>query len=219
MKNVDFSYSGNKKKVLEKVNLEFKKGNIYGLHGRSGQGKSTLFNLITGMYQPTDGKVLINYVDLQEIDINTYWKSIGYVLQRSQFFNDSIRRNMNLLHKITNEEMDVMAKCLDLYEEIHSLKEEWDTEIVLEPANFSEGQLRRLDIMRNILKKAQVLIFDEATANIDKERRTHFYSLLHDLSENKIIIFSTHNIDELREADEVIDLEKISKGEEERWCE
>ncbi len=219
LKNVDFSYSGNKKKVLEKVNLEFKKGNIYGLHGRSGQGKSTLFNLITGMYQPTDGKVLINYVDLQEIDINTYWKSIGYVLQRSQFFNDSIRRNMNLLHKITNEEMDVMAKCLDLYEEIHSLKEEWDTEIVLEPANFSEGQLRRLDIMRNILKKAQVLIFDEATANIDKERRTHFYSLLHDLSENKIIIFSTHNIDELREADEVIDLEKISKGEEERWCE
>ena len=215
LENVDFSYLENKKRVLEKVNLEFKKGKIYGLHGRSGQGKSTLFNIITGIYQPTEGKVLINHVDLQEIDINTYWENVGCVLQRSQFFNDSIRRNMNLLHKITDEEMDVMAKCLDLYGEIHSLKEAWDTEIILEPANLSEGQLRRLDIMRNILKKAQVLIFDEATANIDKERRTHFYSLLHDLSENKIIIFSTHNIDELSEADEIIDLEKINKGEEE----
>ena len=125
---------------------------------------------------------------------------------------------MNLLHKVTDQEMDVVAKCLDLYDEVHSLKDEWDTEIVLEPANLSEGQMRRLDIMRNILKKAQILIFDEATANIDKERRTHFYSLLHDLSESRIIIFSTHNIDELREADKIIDLGKANKGGDERWC-
>lgn len=218
LENVSFSYYGSQKKVLEKVNLEFKKGHIYGLHGRSGQGKSTLFNIMTGIYQPTEGKVLINHVNLQEININTYWQNIGYVLQRSQFFNDSIRRNMNLLHKVTDQEMDVVAKCLDLYDEVHSLKDEWDTEIVLEPANLSEGQMRRLDIMRNILKKAQILIFDEATANIDKERRTHFYSLLHDLSESRIIIFSTHNIDELREADKIIDLGKANKGGDERWC-
>ena len=73
--------------------------------------------------------------------------------------------------------------------------------------------MRRLDIMRNILKESQVLIFDEVTANIDKERRTHFYRLLHDLSMNKIIIFSTHNIDELKEADEIIDLEKVNRRE------
>ena len=82
LENVDFSYLENKKRVLEKVNLEFKKGKIYGLHGRSGQGKSTLFNIITGIYQPTEGKVLINHVDLQEIDINTYWENVGCVLQR-----------------------------------------------------------------------------------------------------------------------------------------
>lgn len=213
LKDVTFSYLGSQKNVLQKINLLFNKGKIYGIHGKSGQGKSTLFNIVTGIYQPTEGKVLINHVDLQEIDINIYWKKTGYVSQRSQFFNDTIRNNMNLLHKVTDEEMDIMAQYLDLYEEIHSLKEIWNTEIILEPANFSEGQMRRLDIMRNILKESQVLIFDEVTANIDKERRTHFYRLLHDLSVNKIIIFSTHNIDELKEADEIIDLEKVNRRE------
>lgn len=219
LKNVSYSYLGSQKNVLQEVNLQFNKGNIYGIHGKSGQGKSTLFNIITGIYQPTEGKVLINHINLQEIDISTYWKNTGYVSQRSQFFNDTIRKNMNLLHEVTDEEMDVMAKCLDLYDEIHSLKEIWDTEIILEPANFSEGQLRRLDIMRNILKDSQVLVFDEVTANIDKERRTHFYKLLHDLSVSRIIIFSTHNIDELGEADEIIDLEKVNKREVCKWCE
>ena len=84
-----------------------------------------------------------------------------------------------------------------------------DTEIKLEPCNFSEGQMRRLDIMRNILKNSQILIFDEATANIDEKRRGRFYQLLHELSGDKIIIFSTHNLEELREADIIVDLEKL----------
>ena len=105
--------------------------------------------------------------------------------------------------------MDTVAKCLDLYDEIHTLEMVWDTEIKLEPCNFSEGQMRRLDIMRNILKNSQILIFDEATANIDEKRRGRFYQLLHELSEDKIIIFSTHNLEELREADIIVDLEKL----------
>ena len=69
--------------------------------------------------------------------------------------------------------------------------------------------MRRLDIMRNILKNSQILIFDEATANIDEKRRGGFYQLLHALSREKIIIFSTHNLEELREADIIVDLEKL----------
>lgn len=79
-------------------------------------------------------------------------------MQRTQFFNDTVRRNMGLLHIVSEEEMDTVAKCLDLYDEIHTLEMVWDTEIKLEPCNFSEGQMRRLDIMRNILKNSQILI-------------------------------------------------------------
>ena len=130
-------------------------------------------------------------------------------MQRTQFFNDTVRRNMGLLHTVSEEEMDMVAKCLDLYDEMHTLEMVWDTEIKIDPCNFSEGKMRRLDIMRNILKNSQILIFDEATANIDEKRRGRFYQLLHELSREKIIIFSTHNLEELREADIIVDLEKM----------
>ena len=177
--------------------------------GKSGQGKSTLFKIIAGVYQPTEGNIIVNDTDLQELDINNYWENTGYVMQRTQFFNDTVRRNMGLLHIVSEEEMDTVAKCLDLYDEIHALEMVWDTEIKIDPCNFSEGQMRRLDIMRNILKNSQLLIFDEATANIDEKRRGNFYHLLHELSKDKIIIFSTHNLEELREADIIVDLEKL----------
>ena len=170
---MSFSYPESNKKVFDRLNLNFEKGTLYGVHGKSGQGKSTLFKIITGVYQPT------------------------------------VRRNMGLLHTVSEEEMDMVAKCLDLYDEMHTLEMVWDTEIKIDPCNFSEGQMRRLDIMRNILKNSQILIFDEATANIDEKRRGRFYQLLHELSREKIIIFSTHNLEELREADIIVDLEKM----------
>lgn len=206
---MSFSYTESNKKVFDRLNLKFEKGTLYGVHGKSGQGKSTLFKIITGVYQPTEGKVVVNNTDLQELDINSYWENTGYVMQRTQFFNDTVRRNMGLLHIVSEEEMDTVAKCLDLYDEIHTLEMVWDTEIKIDPCNFSEGQMRRLDIMRNILKNSQILIFDEATANIDEKRRGRFYQLLHALSREKIIIFSTHNLEELREADIIVDLEKL----------
>lgn len=209
LEQVGFTYPESKKRVFDKLNLNFQKGAIYGIHGKSGQGKSTLFKIITGVYQPTEGKVVINDTNLQELDINSYWENTGYVMQRTQFFNDTVKQNMELLHIVSEEEMDAVAKCLDLYDEIHSLERVWDTEITIEPCNFSEGQLRRLDIMRIILKNSQILIFDEATANIDERRRGLFYQLLHELSQEKIIIFSTHNIEELKEADIIVDLEKL----------
>ena len=98
--------------------MKFEKGTLYGVHGKSGQGKSTLFKIITGVYQPTEGKVVVNDTDLQELDINSYWENTGYVMQRTQFFNDTVRRNMGLLHIVSEEEMDTVAKCLDLYDEI-----------------------------------------------------------------------------------------------------
>lgn len=209
LEEMSFSYPESNKKVFDRLNLNFEKGTLYGVHGKSGQGKSTLFKIITGVYQPTEGKVVVNDTDLQELDINSYWENTGYVMQRTQFFNDTVRRNMGLLHIVSEKEMDTVAKCLDLYDEIHTLEMVWDTEIKIDPCNFSEGQMRRLDIMRNILKNSQILIFDEATANIDEKRRGRFYKLLHVLSREKIIIFSTHNLEELREADSIVDLEKL----------
>lgn len=210
LEQVSFVYPESSKKVFDGISLNFKKGYIYGIHGKSGQGKSTLFKIITGIYQPTEGKVVINDTDLLNMDINSYWENIGYVMQRTQFFNDTVRKNMELVHVVSDEELDEVAEFLDLYDEIHSLENVWDTEIKADPCNFSEGQMRRLDIMRNILKRSQIFVFDEATANIDGKRRERFYQLLHELSVTKIIIFSTHNMEELKQADIIVDLDKLN---------
>lgn len=210
LERVSFYYPRAKKPVFENISLSFKKGKIYGILGQSGKGKSTLFKLLVGIQKPSSGKMLINDCILDESDLVHYWEMIGFVMQRSQFFNDSLRNNMGLMHAVTDIEMDRIAKCLDLYDEIHSLSNIWDTVVKTDPCNFSEGQMRRLDIMRAILKKPKLLIFDEATANIDKKRRAYFYQLLHELSADKIILFATHNQDELKEADEIIDLEQMN---------
>lgn len=222
--NVGFCYPGSEYMIFKNLNVTFQTGKIYAVLGKSGQGKSTLFKLLTGINQPTEGEILIGGEKMSEADLYSYWKRVGFVMQRSTFFKDSLKRNLTL-NTLSDEgyalrralghrnqevsQMDELSRCLDLYEEIHSLPDVWDTEIKTDPCNFSEGQMRRLDIMRNVLKDPDVLIFDEATANIDRKRRGDFYALLRTLSEHKIIIYSTHNEEELAEADEVINLAEL----------
>ena len=90
LEEMSFSYPESNKQVFDRLNMNFEKGTLYGVHGKSGQGKSTLFKIITGVYQPTEGKVVVNDTDLQELDINSYWENTGYVMQRTQFFNDTV---------------------------------------------------------------------------------------------------------------------------------
>lgn len=222
--NVGFCYPGSEYMIFKNLNVTFQTGKIYAVLGKSGQGKSTLFKLLTGINQPTEGEILIGGEKMSEADLYSYWKRVGFVMQRSTFFKDSLKRNLTL-NTLSDEgyalrralghrnqeasQMDELSRCLDLYEEIHSLPDIWDTEIKTDPCNFSEGQMRRLDIMRNVLKDPDVLIFDEATANIDRKRRGDFYALLRTLSEHKIIVYSTHNEEELAEADEVINLAEL----------
>ncbi|SHO49100.1 ABC transporter ATP-binding protein [Anaerocolumna xylanovorans] len=212
IRNLDFRYADIDKKVFSNVNFKFKQGSIYAIHGESGQGKSTLFSLLSGILQPTSGNILINGRPINTLNLQNYWDKIGVVMQRSQFFKDSLWNNINLFGMESKNRIEYLSECLGLYEDIELLPEKWDTEIKTEPYNFSEGQLRRLDVLRNILKEADILIFDEATANIDEARRKNFYNLIHTLSKEKIILFATHNPNELAEADEVIYLSGL-KGE------
>lgn len=210
--NVGFRYPEAEHLIFKNLNITFQTGKIYAVFGKSGQGKSTLFRLLMGILQPEEGEIMIGREKMLECDLRSYWKRVGFVMQRSSFFKDSVKANMNLFQNCTEGQLDEVAQCLDLHEEIQGLPDAWDTEIRSEPCNFSEGQMRRLDIMRNVLKNPDILIFDEATANIDGKRREDFYALLHTLSEHKIIIYSTHNKDELSEADVVFNLSELCLG-------
>lgn len=207
VKDLCFHYPRSDNMIFNELNIHFKPGNLYAINAKSGKGKSTLFKLLAGIYQPTSGIILVDDISLQDFNLNEYWQHIGFVMQRSQFFKDSILKNINFMCNVPQNELNKIATELDLYADIHCLPDEWETEIKIDPYNFSEGQMRRMDILRNILKDPDVLFFDEPTANIDECRREKFYALLHQLAKNKIIIYSTHNKAELKEADVVINLD------------
>lgn len=209
LERVHFHYPNADSEVIKNVNLIFKKGILYAVHGKSGQGKSTFFNLITGINIPTGGNIFINDIPIGDCNLATYWRKIGYVMQRTQFFKDTIKKNM--FYEGNDSNLEDVAKYIDIFNEIDALPESWETEIKTDPYNFSEGQLRRMDILRNILKNPEVLIFDEVTANIDDSCRQKFYELLHNLVTDKIIIFSSHNLEELKEADVIIDISGLGE--------
>lgn len=216
-KNISFKFPDSEKDILHDLNLTLEKGKIYAIHGASGTGKSTLFSMLSDILYPTKGEILVNGKPLKDISPQYLWDRLGYVMQRSSFFKDSIIENICLEQEIPQETLLQYSKLMGLNEDIEALPQKWKSDIKTEPYNFSEGQLRRMDIIRNILKKnTDILIFDEATANIDEERRRAFYKIVHQLSKNKIILMATHNSAELNEADQIVDLEKLAVGLEDR---
>lgn len=206
LKDITFNYDNQAGDILKDINYTFEKGVIYAIQGESGKGKSTLLSIIAGMITPTKGEIFVNNQVIDSNVLMDYWKNIGYVTQHSTFFNDTISCNLKLKNSNSIDTIESVSKILGIYDDIIKLENTWDTSLETEPYNFSEGQLRRFDIIRNIVKKPHILIFDEVTANIDTKRREEFYRLLHMISKDKIIIFSTHNVSELSEADEILKL-------------
>ncbi|BCJ94805.1 hypothetical protein acsn021_23740 [Anaerocolumna cellulosilytica] len=206
LKNVNFGFDNVEHNILNNINGYFETGKIYGISGKSGQGKSTLFKLLAGILEPKDGSILINGISLCEYNLESYWNRLGYVMQKSMFFEDTIIQNMNLTNKATFEQIQAICEDLDIYDDVNSLEDRWNTILKVEPPNFSEGQMRRIDIARNILKFPQILVFDEAVSNIDGIRREKFYKLLKKISKDRIIIMSTHNQSELEQANVIYEL-------------
>lgn len=207
LKDLTYSYNTSTQPIFKNLNAHFYAGKIYIISGKSGQGKSTLFKILAGLIDATKGQILINSRSMNTIRHQDYWKQLGYVLQRSQFFEDSVIRNIDVNGNLDMGVIQDVCKRLDLYQDIISLPQKWETVIETDCTNFSEGQLRRLDIARTALKSASVVIFDEVTANIDDDRKNQFYQLVRCLAdEGKIVIFATHNSNEIQYADVVYSL-------------
>lgn len=206
LENVSYSYNNGEKMVLKNISVEFEKGKVYAIIGKSGEGKSTLLQLISGFLTPTKGNIYINNVNLNDLNKKSYWSYLGYTMQRPKFFNDSIITNLDLQKNLSTSEIQAKCKDIDIYDDIIRTNISWDTIITTDTENFSEGQLKRLDISRNLLKKPSILLFDEATGSLDAVRQAQFFDLIKDLSNDCIIILITHDMNEVKYVDEVYSL-------------
>lgn len=189
--NVDFSYPKRDKMIFENLNLHFEDEKIVGLVGESGSGKSTLMKIVMKWYMAKSGKISLNEEDILEIDSRKLQEKIAYIPQFPQIFSQTIRENLVLGNdKITDEEILEIAEKCRLKDVILSTENGLDTKINSERIIFSSGEMQRLELMRALLKRADVYIFDEPTSNLDTLNESIILNLIKENCKGMVFLIS-----------------------------
>ena len=206
--NVDFSYPNRDKNIFENLNLHFEDKKIVGLVGESGSGKSTLMKIVMKWYMAKNGKVFLNEDDILEIDSKKLQEKIAYIPQFPQIFSQTIRENLVLGNdEITDEEIFEIAEKCRLKDVILSTENGLDTKINSEKIIFSSGEMQRLELMRALLKKAEVYIFDEPTSNLDTLNESIILNLIRENCKGMVFLIS-HRMSTVSFADVIYKVEK-----------
>ncbi len=208
-KNVSFSYDG-KKKVLDNVNLKARKGETIAIVGSSGDGKTTLVNLIPRFYDCTEGEITINGTNIRKFDLYQLRNNIGIVTQETILFDDTVFNNIAYGRSdIPIEKVEHAAKLAYAHDFIIKMKNGYHTNIGESGVFISGGQRQRVAIARALLKNPPILILDEATSALDTESEVLVQKALENLMKNRTTFVIAHRLSTIRNADRIY---VISKG-------
>ena len=208
LNDVDFSYDG-KRKVIENANMEVPNKGLVAIVGESGSGKSTIASLILNSYKVNSGEIKFNNINVDNIPLDTIYSKVSLISTNSYIFNGSILDNLLMANKdATKEEIENALKVSRLYEFIISLKEGLLTNVGEGGSLLSGGQKQRLALARAILANREVMIFDEATSNIDVESEEDIWKAIYDLSKTKTIIVISHRLANVIDADKIYVMKK-----------
>ena len=208
--NVTFSYDG-KRNVLSDVSMSIKSKNLTAIVGESGSGKSTIASLILNNYSVTEGKILLNNKDIEEINLDKICDNMAIISTNSYIFNGTILDNLLMAKKdASKEEISYALKTARLYDFVNNLKEGVNTCVGEGGNNLSGGQKQRLALARCILADREMIIFDEATSNIDVESEESIWKAIYELSKGKTILVISHRLANVKDADNIYVLNKGS---------
>ena len=206
--NVSFSYKENEK-VLKNLNVEFVPNKKIALVGKSGGGKSTIFNLITKIYNVNKGTILIDGEDIQELDETTLRNHISIIRQEPFVFNRTIKENFKMVNpKITLNEIREYARLAYLDDFIMSLPKKYDTVLGEGGTNLSGGQKQRLSIARVLAKKSKIILLDEATSALDNESQEYISKTIDNLVKNHTVIIVAHRLSTIIDSDIIYVIDK-----------
>ena len=209
IKNLSFNYRNGKKKILQHIDLEISKGTMVALVGQSGGGKSSLTRLIQRLYDPTEGAIYWDDIDLRDAKILSLRKQMALVTQETVLFNDTIRQNIAYgKPEATEAEIEEAARIAYADEFIEQLPNKYDTLVGERGTLLSGGQRQRIAIARAVLVNAPVLILDEATSALDTESEGLVQKALANLMQNKTSIVIAHRLSTIRKADKIVVMEK-----------
>ena len=203
-KNVSFSYE-TKSNILNNVSFKIKKGETLALVGESGGGKTTICHLIPNFYKVSQGQILIDNININDLSYRALRKSIGIVQQDVFLFNGTIKENI-LYGKLdaSEEEVITAAKRANIYDYIMTLPDGFDTEIGERGVKLSGGQKQRLSIARVFLKNPPLLILDEATSALDNTTEILIQDALNELAKGRTTIVVAHRLSTIKNADRIL---------------
>ncbi|MBS4201145.1 ABC transporter ATP-binding protein [Bacillus sp. FJAT-49732] len=195
--------------VLKDINVEIKPGEMIGLVGHSGSGKSTFINLVSRFYDVNEGQILIDGIDIRTIKQEVLRSQVGVVLQETMLFRGSIMENIRYSKPdATMEEVIQAARIANAHEFIIRLPDGYDTRLEENGNNISGGERQRITIARAILHNPRILILDEATASLDIDTETAIQEALQRITKNRTTIAIAHRLSTLKNADRLFVLEK-----------
>ncbi|MCL2839350.1 MAG: ABC transporter ATP-binding protein/permease [Defluviitaleaceae bacterium] len=212
-KNVYFGYKSYEP-VLKGVSLEIQPGEMIGLVGKSGVGKSTLINLAMRLYDPNNGKITINEADLRNISPDHLHENMGVVFQDSFLFAGSFYENISYgKHGATYEEVIAAAKAANAHDFITQSSDGYNTLIGEGGQSLSGGERQRLSIARAVIKNPDILILDEATSSLDVETEASIQESLTRITKGRTTIAIAHRLSTLKNADRLVVLDKNGVAE------
>jgi ATP-binding cassette, subfamily B, bacterial MsbA len=206
-RNVSFSYETGRK-VLDNISFKIQKGKTVALVGTSGGGKSTIADLVPRFYDPTEGQILLDGVDIKHIKIQSLTKQIGIVTQESILFNDTVFNNITFGSQATENQVIEAAKVANAHNFVSQLQDGYQTTIGDRGGRLSGGQRQRLSIARAVLKNPPILILDEATSALDTESEKLVQEALTHLMQNRTTLVIAHRLSTIQHADEILVINK-----------
>jgi len=201
--NVEFSYSN--KKILDGISIDIPQKQMTAIVGPSGSGKTTFCNLIARFWDIDKGKISIGGHDIREYSLESLMRQISMVFQNVYLFQDTIENNIKFAKPdATHEEVVEAAKKACCHEFIMKLPEQYETVIGEGGASLSGGERQRISIARAMIKNAPIIIFDEATANVDPENEDKLQVAMEELTRNKTVIMIAHRLKTIKNANQIL---------------
>ncbi|MDU1348752.1 ABC transporter ATP-binding protein [Clostridium butanoliproducens] len=211
IKNLSYSHPKNKE-LFSNLNFKLKKGNMICIIGKNGTGKTTLLNILMGIYKDYKGEICIDGVNICNINWKNKAKLFSIVPQNSYLFNNlSIYENITFKKNCKDKnEITKLAKILNIYDYIIGLENGYQTIVTKNGDGFSSGQKQKIAILRGLYNNADIIILDESTSAFDIVSEKIFFNYLESIKRDKLILYISHNKELIHYADDVIDLDQFN---------